>query len=88
MIPQDSAAYEDWRYWKYPNLLEVLEEFPSVRVLPALLIAQLTPLQPRFYSISSAPSLYANQIHLTVAVVQYCTQGSFNILMKYVCICS
>ncbi|XP_073985034.1 nitric oxide synthase isoform X2 [Rhodnius prolixus] len=73
-LATDSAAYEDWRYWKYPNLLEVLEEFPSVRVLPALLIAQLTPLQPRFYSISSAPSLYANQIHLTVAVVQYCTQ--------------
>ncbi|KAL1140194.1 hypothetical protein AAG570_000126, partial [Ranatra chinensis] len=73
-LATDSGAYEDWRHWRFPNLLEVLEEFPSVQPLPPLLCAHLTPLQPRFYSISSAQSLYANQIHLTVAVVQYRTE--------------
>lgn len=29
------------------------------------------PLQPRFYSISSCPNKYPNQIHLTVAIVKY-----------------
>ncbi|XP_063930433.1 nitric oxide synthase, salivary gland isoform X2 [Zophobas morio] len=74
LLATDSAAYEDWRHWRYPNLLEVLEEFPSVTPYAPLLIAQLSILQPRFYSISSAPSLYPTQIHLTVAVVVYRTQ--------------
>ncbi|CAB0019492.1 unnamed protein product, partial [Nesidiocoris tenuis] len=73
-LATDSAAYEDWRHWTFPNLLEVFEEFPSVKPLPDLLVAQLTPLQPRYYSISSSPALYSNQIHLTVAVVKYRTQ--------------
>ncbi|KAI4462215.1 nitric oxide synthase-related [Holotrichia oblita] len=71
---QDSAAYEDWRHWRYPNLLEVLEEFPSVNPYAPLLVAQLSLLQPRFYSISSSRAIYPNQIHLTVAVVTYRTQ--------------
>jgi Sulfite reductase, alpha subunit (flavoprotein) len=72
---KESAAYEDWRHWRIPHLLEVLEEFPSVRPSPALLAAQLTPLQPRFYSISSSPIVQSGQIHITVAVVSYRTQG-------------
>ncbi|KRT82108.1 hypothetical protein AMK59_3121, partial [Oryctes borbonicus] len=65
---------EDWRHWRFPNLLEVLEEFPSVRPYAPLLIAQLSLLQPRFYSISSSRAIYPNQINLTVAVVTYRTQ--------------
>lgn len=72
---KESAAYEDWRHWRFPNLLEVLEEFPSVHPYAPLLIAQLSLLQPRFYSISSSQAIYPNQIHLTVAVVVYRTQG-------------
>ncbi|KAJ4437856.1 hypothetical protein ANN_13795 [Periplaneta americana] len=70
----ESAAYEDWRHWRIPHLLEVLEEFPSVRPSAALLAAQLTPLQPRFYSISSSPVVQTGEIHITVAVVSYRTQ--------------
>jgi nitric-oxide synthase len=77
LLLKESAAYEDWRHWRNPHLLEVLEEFPSVRPSPALLAAQLTPLQPRFYSISSSPIVQNGQIHITVAVVSYRTQGEW-----------
>ncbi|KAK7869083.1 hypothetical protein R5R35_000802 [Gryllus longicercus] len=73
-LATDPAAYEDWRHWRYPHLLEVLMEFPSVRPSAPLLVAQLTPLQPRFYSISSSPYVHQKQIHITVAVVVYRTE--------------
>ncbi|XP_071633462.1 nitric oxide synthase isoform X2 [Temnothorax longispinosus] len=75
LLASDPAAYEDWRHWKYPNLAEVLDEFPSVTPFAPLLLLHLTPLQPRFYSISSAPHVHQGQIHLTVAVVQYQAQN-------------
>ncbi|KAK9297866.1 hypothetical protein QLX08_008617 [Tetragonisca angustula] len=75
LLSSDSAAYEDWRHWKFPNLVEVLDEFPSVTPFAPLLLLHLTPLQPRFYSISSSPNVHQGQIHLTVATVQYKTQG-------------
>ncbi|XP_063238129.1 nitric oxide synthase, salivary gland [Bacillus rossius redtenbacheri] len=71
----EPAAYEDWRHWHSPHLLEVLQQFPSVRPSAALLAAQLAPLQPRIYSISSSPLAHPGQVHLTVAVVVYRTQG-------------
>ncbi|XP_043579281.1 nitric oxide synthase, salivary gland [Bombus pyrosoma] len=75
LLASDPAAYEDWRHWKFPNLVEVLDEFPSVKPFAPLLLLHLTPLQPRFYSISSSPDVHQGQIHLTVAIVQYKTQG-------------
>lgn len=32
-------------------------------------------MQPRFYSISSAPRKHRDEVHLTVAVVKYRTEG-------------
>ncbi|XP_064460172.1 nitric oxide synthase-like protein isoform X2 [Ornithodoros turicata] len=63
--------YEDWKAFRFPHLLDLLEEFPSVRPTPELLMCMLPLIQPRFYSISSAPEAYPGQIHLTVAVVTY-----------------
>uniref|UniRef100_A0A453YZV7 Nitric oxide synthase n=2 Tax=Anopheles gambiae TaxID=7165 RepID=A0A453YZV7_ANOGA len=71
MLANESSVYEDWRYWKLPHLLEVLEEFPSCRPPAAVFVAQLNALQPRFYSISSSPRKYSKEIHLTVAIVTY-----------------
>ncbi|XP_011165980.2 nitric oxide synthase, salivary gland [Solenopsis invicta] len=89
LLASDSAAYEDWRHWKFPNLAEVLDEFPSVTPFAPLLVLYLTPLQPRFYSISSSPIVHQGQIHLTVAVVQYQTQNGsgpvhFGVCSNYV----
>lgn len=67
--------YEDWKAHKFPHLLDLLEEFPSVRPTAELLLCMLPLIQPRFYSISSAPEAYPGQIHLTVAVVTYTTEN-------------
>ncbi|XP_059483538.1 nitric oxide synthase-like protein isoform X3 [Neocloeon triangulifer] len=74
-LASDSGAYEDWRHWRYPHLLEVLQQFPSCQPDVALLASQLSPLQPRFYSISSSPRVHPGAIHITVAVVSYKAQG-------------
>ncbi|KAG8222258.1 hypothetical protein J437_LFUL001456 [Ladona fulva] len=74
-LATDSEAYEDWRHWNCPHIVEALEEFPSVRPDAALLAATLPQLQSRFYSVSSSPALHPRSLHLTVAVVTYQTQG-------------
>ncbi|XP_017771545.1 PREDICTED: nitric oxide synthase, salivary gland [Nicrophorus vespilloides] len=85
LLATESAAYEDWRHWRFPNLLEVLEEFPSVNPYAPLLVAQLSMLQARFYSISSSRALHPGQIHLTVAVVSYRTQDGSGPMHHGVC---
>ena len=55
--------------------MEVLEEFPSIQMPSTLLLTQLSLLQPRYYSISSSPDMYPDEVHLTVAIVSYRTRG-------------
>ncbi|XP_063359614.1 nitric oxide synthase-like protein isoform X1 [Cydia amplana] len=74
LLATDPGAYEDWRHFHFPTLAEVLEQFPSARPSASLLAALLSPLQPRFYSISSSPIAHPKRLHLTVAVVTYRTQ--------------
>ncbi|KAI8435227.1 hypothetical protein MSG28_003583 [Choristoneura fumiferana] len=74
LLASDPGAYEDWRHFHFPTLPEVLEQFPSARPNASLLAAFLSPLQPRFYSISSSPIAHPKKLHLTVAVVTYRTQ--------------
>lgn len=55
------------------TVLEVLEDFPSVR-MPFEWLVQLVPsLKTRAFSISSSPSAHPNQVHLTVNVVSWTT---------------
>uniref|UniRef100_A0A2P2IBF2 Nitric oxide synthase n=3 Tax=Hirondellea gigas TaxID=1518452 RepID=A0A2P2IBF2_9CRUS len=70
-LASDAHEYEEWKHQHYPHLLEVLEEFPSVELEPALLLSQLPLLQSRIYSISSSPAAQPGELHLTVAVVIY-----------------
>lgn len=70
-VLQDARLYEDWKWFRCPTLLEVLQEFPSVGLPASLLLSQLPLLQPRYYSVSSAPDPSSAHIDLTVAVVTY-----------------
>jgi sulfite reductase (NADPH) flavoprotein alpha-component len=57
------------------DVLDLLEQFPSARAPLVDMIAALSPLQPRLYSISSSLKAHPNEVHLTVGVVRY-TLGS------------
>ncbi|KAL1802446.1 hypothetical protein ACET3Z_031093 [Daucus carota] len=55
------------------TVLEVLEDFPSVK-MPFEWLVQLVPqLKPRAFSISSSCSAHPNQVHLTVKTVSWTT---------------
>ena len=73
-LARDHLAYEEWKLNSYPNLLEVLEEFTSIKPNATLLLTQLPKLQPRFYSISSSPKV-TDFIDLTLGVVEYKPKG-------------
>uniref|UniRef100_A0A8C5TKU7 Nitric oxide synthase n=1 Tax=Malurus cyaneus samueli TaxID=2593467 RepID=A0A8C5TKU7_9PASS len=74
MLCQSTEEYNKWKFYNSPNLLEVLEEFPSAEVTTAFLLTQLPFLKPRYYSVSSSCDMTPKEIHLTVAVVNYRTR--------------
>ncbi len=70
----DVAAQKEWIEARH--VVDIGEEFPSVRVPAQAFIEQLRKLTPRLYSISSSPKYVGNdKVHLTVAVVRYETNG-------------
>ncbi len=69
-MAKDRKTYEAWKS-SWPNLVEVLEEFKSLRPNVSLLLTKLPKLQPRFYSISSSAKVSSNTVALTLGVVQY-----------------
>uniref|UniRef100_H0WZD7 Nitric oxide synthase n=1 Tax=Otolemur garnettii TaxID=30611 RepID=H0WZD7_OTOGA len=79
------SEYSKWKFTNCPTFLEVLEAFPSLRVSAAFLLSQLPILKPRYYSISSSQDLTPTEVHLTVAVVTYRTQGGQGPLHHGVC---
>lgn len=68
-IPKKKSWIEQHEY------VDLLTEFSSAKISAQELIQLQRKLMPRLYSISSAPSKYPNEIHLTVAVVRYETNG-------------
>ncbi|KAG8147307.1 hypothetical protein E2320_022344, partial [Naja naja] len=73
-LSQDSLLYEEWKWFRCPTVVELLEEFPSVVLPTSLLLTQLPLLQARQYSVSSAPDAHPGELHLTVAVLNYRSQ--------------
>lgn len=68
--PEKKKAWMEQR-----EFLDLLEEHPSAKLGAQEFIELLRKLMPRLYSISSAPSKYPDEIHLTIAVVRYETNG-------------
>ncbi len=67
-------------YLEGRDVLDVLHDFPSARPRESghvgHLIAALSPMRPRLYSISSSPLAHPGEVHLTVGVVRYGRDGS------------
>lgn len=57
------------KYAKTIPLVEMIRQIPS-KIDIADFIGILNPLQPRFYSISSALSEYPNELHITVGLIR------------------
>jgi sulfite reductase (NADPH) flavoprotein alpha-component len=55
--------------------IDLLEEFPGVKLAPQEFVDHLRRLMPRLYSIASSPVLHPGQVHLTVAPVRYESNG-------------
>uniref|UniRef100_A0A6I8NDU9 Nitric oxide synthase n=1 Tax=Ornithorhynchus anatinus TaxID=9258 RepID=A0A6I8NDU9_ORNAN len=60
------SPYEEWKWARTPTIVEVLNEFPVGRDALVPAADQLSLLQPRYYSISSSPDMYPDEVHLTV----------------------
>ena len=52
-----------------PDLLDLLEAFPSARPALGELLKSLPPLKPRLYSIASSQAFHPEEVHLCVSVV-------------------
>ncbi|XP_069892749.1 nitric oxide synthase 1 isoform X1 [Dipodomys merriami] len=85
VLSKGLQEYEEWKWGKNPTMVEVLEEFPSVQMPATLLLTQLSLLQPRYYSISSSPDMYPDEVHLTVAIVNYHTRDGEGPIHHGVC---
>lgn len=60
---------EDWLEGR--DVLDVLQRFQSSGAPPEEIVAALSPLQPRLYSIASSQNAHPDEVHLTVGVVRY-----------------
>uniref|UniRef100_A0A8B9I9E5 Nitric oxide synthase n=1 Tax=Anser brachyrhynchus TaxID=132585 RepID=A0A8B9I9E5_9AVES len=85
VLCHNTEEYNKWKFYNSPNILEVLEEFPSAEVSTAFLLTQLPYLKPRYYSVSSSCDMTPREIHLTVAVVNYRTRDGQGPLHHGVC---
>jgi sulfite reductase (NADPH) flavoprotein alpha-component len=69
------AAEQLTAYLESRELPDLLGDYPSVKLAPQELVDSLRKLNPRLYSIASSPVVHPEEIHLTVAVVRYQTNG-------------
>ncbi|XP_053131301.1 LOW QUALITY PROTEIN: nitric oxide synthase, inducible-like [Hemicordylus capensis] len=68
------GEYNQWKFHHSPTILEVPEEFPSIKISATFLLSRLPLLTPCYYSISSSQDWAPGERHLTVAVVSYRTR--------------
>jgi sulfite reductase (NADPH) flavoprotein alpha-component len=57
------------------EFVDLLVEFPSAKLTPQEFVDHQRRLMPRLYSIASSSRMHPQEIHLTVAVVRYQTNG-------------
>lgn len=69
------------------HLWDILNENPEVSFPPQELCNLLMPLLPRLYSIASSQKLFPDEIHLTVALLEYHSNGHYRrgVCTHYLC---
>ena len=73
-LTADSEALS--RYIETRDFVDVLRDFSEARFeTPQQLLAQLTPVTPRLYSIASSLTAHPDEVHLCIAIVRYDTHG-------------
>jgi sulfite reductase (NADPH) flavoprotein alpha-component len=73
LIPESKDLLAGWLDER--EFVDLLAEFPSARLRPQELVDHMRKLMPRLYSIASSPKVHPHEIHLTVAVARYETNG-------------
>lgn len=71
--PEGKALYHDWVHAKCRNIVQILEDLPSLKPPLEHLCELLPRLQARYYSISSSPKVSPECIHITAVLVEYQT---------------
>src|SRR6201999_1404333 len=57
------------------EVIDFLNEHPSVKFTPDEFVSLLNKLQPRLYSVASSLRVFPEQVHLIVDVVRYESHG-------------
>lgn len=79
-LASDDGAYKSEIMDQCVSLLDILEDFPSCELPFNLFLEMLPPLRPRYYSISSSPSVGDRILSVTVGVLDAparCGTGRF-----------
>ncbi|VVM08072.1 Sulfite reductase [NADPH] flavoprotein alpha-component [Methylacidimicrobium cyclopophantes] len=72
-LAQNEAELDAFLHGK--DYVDLLRAYPGASFTPEELIGLLGRSLPRLYSVASAPALHPEEVHLTVAVVRFHTNG-------------
>jgi sulfite reductase (NADPH) flavoprotein alpha-component len=73
LLPEMNKDFQAWGEGR--EIIDLFLAFPGVKIPAAELVAVLGKLNPRLYSISSSLKKHPDQVHLTVARVEYQSRG-------------
>jgi sulfite reductase (NADPH) flavoprotein alpha-component len=73
LVPESKDLLAGWLDER--EFVDLLAEFPSARLQPQELVDHMRKLMPRLYSVASSPRVHPLEVHLTVAVVRFTTNG-------------
>jgi sulfite reductase (NADPH) flavoprotein alpha-component len=73
LVPESKDLLANWLDER--EFVDLIAEFPSARLQPQELVDHMRKLMPRLYSIASSAVVHPSEVHLTVAIVRYVTNG-------------
>ncbi len=73
LAPESKDVLTD--FLEHREFVDLLAEFPGARPTPQDFVDQLRKLMPRLYSVASSAKVFPSEVHLTLAVVRYKTNG-------------